>query len=444
VLPITGLPIRFQTNVDVVALAFAMALGVICGAIVGAAPAALLARADPNLTFRAGMRAAGRSRLRNILMGAQVALASLVLIAAGLFVKGFRDTRDIDPGFRRDGVLLAAYDLGLRRSSESSARQFAARALERVAALPGVDAAAIATSVPLDIHGLPSRVFTLEGRTRDDGEYDQALANTVTAGYFRTMEIPFVAGRDVAGLNDAASPAQVIVNEAFVQRYLRGVEPIGRRIDARGGSFTIAGVVRTSLSNAFGEPPTPVIYFSFRDNPATQGEIHAVTRPGAEPAIGREIRRVMRELDADVPVFNVRTLSDHVETNLLFRRIPARMFTVLGPLLLMLASVGIYAVVAYTVSQRSAEVAMRLALGATPRRVIAHFVASNMTVIGSGAVIGWLVAFVGALELVPNGSMTAPVFAGVPALLLTIAAVACWLPARQASRIDPIQVLKNS
>ena len=444
VLPLTGLPIRFQTSVDIVALGFAMALGVICGALVGAAPAAQLARADPNLAFRSGARNAGRSRLRNALMGVQVALAIVVLLAAGLFVKSFLDTRDIDTGFRREGVLLAAYDLAGRSLPEHSVRQFAARVLDRVAAVPGVEAVAISTSVPLDIHGLPTRVFTLEGRTRDDGRYDQSLANTVTANYFRTLEIPFVAGRDFADLEDPVTAPQAIVNDAFVRQYLTNVEPIGRRIDARGRSYSIVGVVRTSLSNAFGEPPTPAIYFSFRDSPASQGEIHVRARPGAEAALGLEVRRVVRELDADVPVFNVRTLSDHVETNLVFRRIPARMFTVLGPLLLMLASIGIYAVVAYSTSQRSAEIAVRLALGATPARVIAHFVGANMTVIVAGASVGWLIAFAAALDIVPNGAIDSAIFTGVPLLLLGIAAVACWLPARHATRVDPIHILKSA
>jgi predicted permease len=443
VLPLTGMPIKFQTSVDVVGLGFAMLLGMVSAVLVGAAPSWQLARADPSTAFRSGSRG-GRSRLRNTLMGVQVGLALAVLLAAGLFVKSFFETRDIDPGFRREGVLLATYDLAGRGVDDAGARLFAARLLDRLGALPGVESAAIATSVPLDIHGLPSRVFVVDGHTRDDGEFDQALANTATAGYFRTMDIPQLSGRDFADLRDPASPMQVIVNEEFVRRYLAGLEPLGRRVEVRGRTFLIAGVVRNSLSNAFGEPPTPVIYSSFRDTPARLGEIHLRTRPGAEAQLGAEVRRVIREIDPDVPVFNVRTLSDHVETNLLFRRIPARMFAVLGPLLLVLAAIGIYAVVSYTASLQRTEIAVRLALGATRRRVIGQFVGTSLTVIVAGAAVGWLVTFVAALDIVPNGTIDVAVFAGVPLLLLAIASFACWLPARQASRINPIEILKGA
>jgi predicted permease len=442
VLPLSGLPIRFQTSVDAAGLAFAMLLGVICAVLVGAAPAWQLARADPSTAFRSGTRG-GRSRLRNTLMGVQAGLALAVLLVAGLFVKGFWETRSIDPGFRREGVLLATYDLAGRGVDDATARLFAARLLDRLGALPAVESAAISTSVPLDIHGLPSRVFVVDGRTRDDGEYDQALANTVTAGYFRTMEIPLHSGKDFAELRDPSTPMQVIVNDEFVRRYLARMEPLGRRVEVRGRTFMIAGIVRNSLSNAFGEPPTPVIYSSFRDSPARLGEIHLRTRPGAEARLGADVRRVIREIDPDVPVFNVRTLSDHVETNLVFRRIPARMFAVLGPLLLVLASIGIYAVVSYTASLQSTEIAVRLALGATRMRVIGQFVGTSLTVIVAGAAVGWLVAFVVALDIVPNRTIDVAIFAGVPLLLLAIATLACWLPARQASRINPIEILKS-
>jgi len=154
------------------------------------------------------------------------------------------------------------------------------------------------------------------------------------------------------------------------------------------------------------------------------GEIHLRTRVGAETALTPEVRRVVRELDPELPVYNVRTLTDHVETNLLFRRIPARMFVVLGPMLLMLAAMGIYTVVAYGVSQRTTEIGVRLALGATARRVVAQFVGESLGVIGLGALVGWVLAFIVVLDLV-GGSIDVPVFVGVPAILLLVGACAC-------------------
>ena len=151
----------------------------------------------------------------------------------------------------------------------------------------------------------------------------------------------------------------------------------------------IAGVVRNSLSDSFGEKPTPVIYFSYRDRPSLAGQIHLRTRPGNEALLGPEVERVVRELDPTLPVYDVRTLTDHVDKNLFLRRIPARMFVVLGPLMLVLAAIGIYAVVSYSVSRRTTEIGVRLALGATARRVVSQIVGETLRVVGAGALAGW-------------------------------------------------------
>jgi hypothetical protein len=295
--------------------------------------------------------------------------------------------------------------------------------------------------VPLDIHGLPSRVFTVDGWVRAESGFDQALANTVTQGYFAVMGIPLVAGKDFADLDDVAAPPQVIVNEAFVRRYLAGLEPLGRRLQARGRSYEIAGVARNSLYNAFGEAPTPIIYFSFRDSPARVGEIHLRTREGSDTAVASAVRGAVRELDPELPVYNVRTLTAHVETNLLFRRVPARMFAVLGPMLLVLAAIGIYAVVSYTVSQRTTEIGVRLALGATPRRVVARLVGESLSVIGVGALAGWAIALSAVIAY--GGAIDVATFIGVPALLMAVATIACWLSARRAAHCDPMAALRQ-
>jgi predicted permease len=439
----TSWPIRFQTRVDAVALAFAALLGVACGLAFGLAPAVQLARVDPQRALRAGARGTGRNRMRNALMGTEVALALVVLVVAAIFFRSMHDTRDTDPGFRREGVLLAAYDLSGRGLDDAGTSAFATRLLEGLRALPGVEAAAIARSVPLDIHGLPLRSFTLEGRARTDGVSDQALVNTVTPGYFRTMGIPLVDGADFADLADRVAPPQAVVNEELVRRYLPGVQPLGRRLASRGGTYVIAGVVRNSLYEAFGEPPLPMVYFSYRDRPSVVGEIHLRTRAGTESAVLPAVRRLVRDIDPTLPVFNVRSLSEHVERNLILRRIPARMFAVLGPLLLVLAAIGIYAVVAHAVAHRTAEIGVRLALGARAERVVAQIVGESLRVIGIGMLAGWLVVFVVAIHAAPRGTLDAPLLLGVPALLLLVAVAACWVPARRATRIDPMVALRH-
>jgi predicted permease len=441
--PIIGsFPIRFQTDLDLVSLAFAAGLGVLCGLVFGGGPALQLARVDPQTAIRTGVASSGRSGIRHALMAAEVGLALLVLLAAGAFVRGFSDARDTDPGFTREGVLLAAYDLGGRGLTTPQVSDFTRRLLERLRALPGVESAAIASAVPLDIHGLPSRSFTLEGRPRADGSADQALTNTVSPGYFRTMGIPLLRGADFADLGDSTRPPQAIVNEAFVRRFVGDGEALGRRITTRGTDYAIAAVVRNSFSESFGETPTPVVYLSYRDRPLSRGEMHVRTRAGAEPLLGPEIERLVRELDPQLPVYDVRTLSEHVERNLFLRRIPARMFVVLGPALLLLAAIGIYAVVAYSVSHRTTEIGVRMALGASAPRVVSQIVAESLRVVSAGALVGWTIAVVVDLHLVRD-PMALSVFGGIPMLMLLVAALACWLPAHRAAAIDPVRALRN-
>jgi predicted permease len=441
-LRVRGIPISFETSIDATALGFTMLLGLACGLIFGVAPALQLARMDAQLSLRAGASTPQRSRLRNTLMAIEVALAIVVLVAAGLFLRSFMATRNEDPGFKRDGVLLAGYDLSGRGASDASLRAFTATLLDRVRALPAIESAAVATAVPLDIHGLPMRFFALEGRPRNDDALDEALTNTVTPGYFAVMGLPILAGRDFADLRDAATPPQTIVNEEFVRRYLAGADPLGRWVETRGRKYTISGVVKNSLYNAFGEPPTPILYFSMRDRPSPSGEIHVRARAGTETSLASDLRRVVRDLDPELPIYDIRTLSDHIEANLIFRRIPARMFEVLGPLLLLLAAIGIYAVVAYAVSVRTAEIGVRLALGATSRRLVAQFVGEHLVVIALGALAGWLIAFAVVVDVL-SAPLDLAVFAGVPLILLTVATLASWWPARRVTLVDPMRALRT-
>jgi ABC-type lipoprotein release transport system permease subunit len=171
--------------------------------------------------------------------------------------------------------------------------------------------------------------------------------------------------------------------------------------------------------------------------------MHVRTRPGHETELASDVRRVVGDVDPGLPVYDVRTMSEHVEKNLYLRRIPARMFAVLGPLLLVLAAIGIYAVVAYAVAQRTAEIGIRIALGATAQRVVRETVGETLRVVAAGAVAGWLIVFVVSTHLVRGASVDARIFGGVPLLLLAIAALACWLPARRAAHVDPMLALRH-
>jgi predicted permease len=440
---IGAFPILFQTRVDELTLAFAILLGAGCGLIFSAAPALHLIRLDPQDGLRSSSNTPARSRARKALMGVEVGLAMVVLIAAALFLESFRSASQTDPRFRPEGVLLAAYDLSGRNPDEGSEREFAARLLDRLRSLPDVEAAAIATNVPLDLHGIPARPFTVQGHVRAEAGQDRAISNTVTPGYFQVMAIPLLRGNDFAEMRDRAAPAQAIVNEEFVRRYLNGADAIGRLIQTRAGSFAIIGVARNSVYDAFGEPVQPAMYFSYRDRPESEGEIHLRTRSGNETALASEARAVLRDLDPMLPLYDVRTFSQHIERNLFLRRIPARMFVVLGPLLLGLAAIGIYAVVSYAVARRTREIGVRLTLGATSGRVVLQIIRENLGVITRGAAIGWLLALVISIHGITKGVVNLPVFIGVPAILLGVATLACWIPARRASRIDPMAALRH-
>ncbi len=440
-----ALPVKFQTSIDGVGLLFAISLGLGSGLLFGAAPAIQLARLDPLRALRAGSKSAGRSAMRDGLMALQVGLAVLVLIVAGLFFQGFVETRETDPGFKTEGLLLATYDLsGTAATVEGCGNclsQFATRLLERLRSVPGIEGVALASSVPLDIHGLPLRSFTLEGRGQVQNAPDRALSNTVSNDYFKVMGVPIVVGRDFAEMSDVTLGPQVMVNQEFVRRFVTG-EVVGRRLENRDRTYTINGVVRDSTYEAFGEPPTPAMFFAFRDRPSVMAEIHLRARPGTEVTFAAEIQRAVRELDASLPVYNVRTMTEHVDRNLWLRKIPARMFLVIAPLLLALVSVGIYAVVSYTVAHRTAEIGVRIALGATSTGVVRQIVKEAMAVILAGAALASVLALMVDLHLFAGGVADLPVLLGVPVILLGVASIACWLPARRATLVDPAAALR--
>jgi hypothetical protein len=282
----------------------------------------------------------------------------------------------------------------------------------------------------------------LEGHVRADGAQEQALTNTVTPGYFKTMGLPIREGVDFADLADTSAPLQAIVNETFVRTFAPDRSVLGRRVDSAGRVYTIIGVVKDSAYEAFDEPPTPFIYLSYRDRAVPTGEIHLRTRAGSETTIVRDLRRVLADLDPTMTLYNVRTLTDHVDQNLMFQRIPARMFGLVGPLLLILAAIGISAVVAHGVTERRREIGVRLALGATAGGVTRGLVAETMQVVATGAAAGWAVAFVIDRDVLRNGTFDVVRLVLVPAVLLGVAAAAAWWPARQATRANPVSALR--
>jgi ABC-type antimicrobial peptide transport system permease subunit len=294
--------------------------------------------------------------------------------------------------------------------------------------------------VPLDFHGMPQANFKLAGRVRGDGGQDRVLTYNVTPNYFRVLGLPLVAGHDFTALTDGNQPPQVIVNEEFVRRFVTGGSVLGQKIEGK-SSFEIVGVVKNSLYETFGEPAKPIMYFSYRDRFGLTGQLHVRTT-GPESALAPNLRRLVREINPAIALYDVRTLTEHVDKNLFFRKIPARLFTVLGPLILLLAAVGIYGVVAYAVAQRTREIGVRLALGASSGQVVRQIMRETLRVVCWGAGPAWLLTVVVMLHL-RGGVLNASLLLGVPALLLGVAVVASWLPARRAARVDPLIALRT-
>jgi len=440
---IAAFPLRFQTDLDLSGIAFAMALAISSGLLFGAAPAAALSRVGPYQATRGGAGTHVRSSLRELLMGAEVALAAIVLVAAALFLSQFERTREVDAGFRREGVLLAAYDLTGRVSGGAANRAFAAQLLDELRSQGTVASVGIAMFAPLDLHGMPATAFMLEGRARTDGVEDRALMNLVTPGYFAALGIPIRSGRDFVSLTDEAAAPEAVVNQAFVDTYLPDAEPLGRVLEAAGERYAITGVVATARYESFDEPPTPLIYFSYRDRPAGRGEVHLVGRAVSDAGLASGVDRAIRRQDPMLSVFDVRTMDQHLERNLFLQRIPARMFAVLGPLLVVLAAIGIYAVVAFAVARRTREIGVRLALGATGPRVVAGIVSEHLAIVAVGLAAGLIVAVLAVTRLVPATSVDGATLAGVPMTLLVVAAAASWVPARRAALVDPVLALKQ-
>jgi predicted permease len=440
--PYGAFPVRFQTSLDGLGLVFAISLGIISGLLFGAAPAFQLGLIDPQQALRSGSKSSGRSVVRDSLMALQCGLALLVLVVAGLFFASFAESRETNPGFKVDGLLLATYDLSPSTPTQEYQRQFATQLLDRLRRVPSVESVAVSNQMPLDIHGLALRGFTVEGRAQNTPQQEAALSNIVSPGYFTTMEIPIVAGSDFVDLADTTTPPQVIVNEEFVRRYIAPADPLGRRLSNSGEQYTIAGVVKNSTYEAFGEPPTPAFFFSYRDRPRYLGEIHLRAKSGSETLLASEVQRAVREIDASLPVYNIRTMAEHVERNLFLRKIPARMFAVIAPLLLSLVAIGIYAVISYTVSQRTTEIGVRIAMGATGERVVRQIVKEGLLVASTGVMIAWVVAAMVQTHLFSSSAGAWTVLISVPLVLIGVATFSCWLPARRATLVDPVVALR--
>jgi len=449
--PTTPVPLALDPSPDLRVLFYAMLLAVLSGVVFGLAPALQTARWDSTQGLRerasSGGRGASRWNLRNLLVVAQIAVSLLLLIGSGLFLKAFHKAQAIDPGFRTENLALLTFDLNLAGYDNPRAVQTVRKLVEEIRRTPQVRNADAGEWVPLGFGGIGKTIF-VEGRD-SAAELNRKFASvsTITPGYFETLGIVFLEGRKFTERDGEKNAAPVaIINEAMARQLWPGANAIGRRFRFfKTEPLEVVGIARDIKVVSLGEMPTPMVYLPLREAP--KGAVTLFIHTAAEPGpILTEARRIVRTLDTNIPIIYEKTIADHMAFALWPSWMGAVLLGAFGLLALVLASMGVYGVMAYSVSQRTRELGIRMALGAQSREVLQLVLRQGMALAGVGLGVGLLAAF-GATRLLsallygvnPNDPT---VFVGVTVLLALAAFAACYFPARRAVKIDPVNALR--
>jgi putative ABC transport system permease protein len=447
-----------RVTIDVRVLVFAVALSVATGVVFGLAPAIRVSTASLTDALRDGSKARGghgRARLRGALVISEVALALMLLVAAGLLVRSFGNLVRVDPGIRTDGVL--AVELGLPRARYAEpgrARTFYRDLLSSVSALHGVDAAGLVNQMPMSGFNT-QRSFIIEGRPLPPvGKRDSNLVGfrAVTSGYFATMGIPLRRGRLLAEGDDEPAMPAVLVNETMARRSWPEEDPIGRRIalatgpDAFSPWMTVVGVVGDVRHQGLRADPQAELFVPLGDQrgPTTFLVVHATVPPAT---LVPPIRATVSGLDRELPLGTVQAMEDLVAESASPARVSSRLLLASGALALMLAMIGLYGVVSYMVTQRTHEIGLRVALGASRRDLLRLVVGHGLALTAAGTALG-LVGARALSSLLSNqlfgvSPADPAVFASVAGVVALVALAASYGPARRAARIDPMTALRH-
>ncbi len=443
-------PLDVRIVLDWRTLLYTLALSVACGVLLGLAPAWAASRPllSNALKGEDALRRPGRRfTLSNILVVAQIAMSVVLLSVTGLFLRSLESAANIDIGFQPRGVLLLSLDPRLNGYTPSQISRFLAELRRHVAALPGVDRV-VSTDVALLSGGNRSDGFAIEGHSGNDAMIADLFMTT--PGYFDALGIPRLSGRDFAN-ERADAPKVAVINKAFADRLFAGGNPIGQRINGGGWSYEIIGVVGNSKSRTLGEDTRPILYRSLdqsiTDDPSLMGYTLVVHTRGNPAALAEPVRRQIHSLDANLAIYNEETMEEHVRAAYFLPRLAAMLFGVFGCIGLVLASVGLYAVMSYAVSRRTREIGIRMALGAHTGAVSRLIVRQGMVLAAIAMLLGWPCAWLLSklassflYGIHPHDELT---FITVPIFLSTIAFIACWLPARRAASVDPVEALRT-
>ena len=451
-LPATPQPIAVEPQPDFRVLTFAFVLALLSGLIFGLAPALQTARWDltQGLRERAAISGGGgtnRWNLRNLLVIAQIAVSLLLLIGSALFLKAFHSAQAIDPGFRTQDLAIISIDPALAGYDKKRAAHVARAVLDQVRRDPQVRNADLGQWVPLGFGG-EGRTIVAEGRDQN-AEGNRKLANisAVTPGYFETMGVAFIRGRNFTEHDSDPNAAKVaVINETMAKTFWPNEDAIGRRFRYfNGDSFEIIGITRNVKAVTLGEDPVPMVYTPFADMP-DGGITIFVHTAGAPGSMLAEAHRIIRNVDNHIPITYEKTVTQHLAFALWPSWMGAILLGSLGVLALILASVGVYGVMAYSVSQRTRELGIRMALGAQSNQVLQLVLRQGMLLAGIGMAVGLFAAFgstrLASVFLYGVNPSDPFVFLGVTTLLAAAAFAACYFPARRALKIDPIIALR--
>jgi len=441
-----SLPVDFSIALDYRVMLFSMALAALTGVTFGLVPALRATR--PNLTGalkdeRASIGPWRRFGLRNILVVAQVAICMVLLLCSGLFLRSLQSAGNIDTGMAHRNVLMLAFDPSLNRYSPDDTRRIVDDILTRTRVLPGVESASLTSAAPLNMEG------TQNGFTAG-GQKTAIIADiySVSPGFFDTFGIRMIQGEDFRPGVPADDIA--IVNQALADKAFPKQNPIGRTISYLGRTVRIAALVATAKARTIGEDPHPCLYFpiarELRGNDSLTGITLALRTRGNPASYTTAVRHTIARIDPSLAVFDVRTMDAQIAKAMFLPRVSAALFGLAGLMGLLISTVGIYGVISFSVARQTKDIGIRVALGARRGQVLGMVLRQGLTLTLAGSAIGLAAAM--ALSRItasllygvsPTDTLT---FAAVPAALLTIAAVACLVPARRAARLDPIRALR--
>src|SRR5262245_6579490 len=447
--PPLDVPIGMAVGIDLRVIGFALALTIATTLATGLLPAWRASRIDllPALKNERSFAALRRWELRDLLVVAQIALSTIVLVVAVLMTQGLQAALRLPIGYNPNGAVSVSFDLRFHGYDRQRGEEFQRRLLERLRATAGVEAAALANAIPLSIDVSTNGLYVEGAPLPPASQVPRALIYWPSPGYFRTMQTAIVQGREFTDADTRTAPQVVIVNQTFVKQILRGGQAVGARVRFGPGAdpFEIVGVAEDGKYASLGEPPTPAI---FRPLPqAYNATTIAIARSSLPPADAVQVvRRVIAEMDPTIGVYDAGSLSDLLRLPLLPARIAAAGIGILGMLTLLLAATGLYGVVSYAVARRQREIGIRVAIGATPAQVCRAVLGRTAGVLAVGSAIGLASSLAVGRLLTPylyGASSRDPwALAGVAAAMVCAALLAMWLPARSALSVDPTVALR--